>query len=82
MHGHEVEQNWSEKYTCAVGDNPPYIAKPKEKPITVSSCFDENRDHDLYTHRSIYGIIIFLNKTSVKSYRKNQGTVEKSIFGS
>ena len=66
MYGHEVEQNWSETYTYSVGDNPPYISKPKDKPITVSACFDENHDRDLYTHRSIYGTIIFLNKTSVK----------------
>ena len=68
LHGDKVEHTYSKLYPYDAEDIPLYMPKPKSNPVTVSDYFYASIDHDLDTCRSVYGIILFRNKTTVKSY--------------
>ena len=55
---------------------------PKRKAVKITTYFDADHAHDLETRRSVTGIMIMLNGTSVQWYSKRQATVESSTYGS
>jgi hypothetical protein len=57
---------------------------PPEKGIRVRMTVyvDDDHAHDLVTRRSITGILVMLNNTSIRWVSKRQKTVETSTYGS
>ena len=74
---------WEQFYQSMVVEELPYdMPVAKGKPVRVSGYFDANHAGCLQTRRSVMGIVMFLNKTPVKWYSKQQNTIETSTYGS
>ena len=67
-----VEHSSSEIYLDSAEYVTTDMPKPKGKPVTIIAYFYSNRSHYLETCRSLFGIIIFLNKIPGQSYFKEK----------
>ena len=77
-----VKANWKHLYPGAHEKLPHNAPEPRGKPLGVWGEFDADHAHDLETRRSVSGILIYMNKSVVKWYSKQQNTIETSTFGS
>ena len=51
------------------------------KELDVTIFVDSNHGHDLTTGKSITGLIVFVGRTPIKYYSKQQASVQTSTFG-
>ena len=54
---------------------------PMMKELDVTIFVDSNHGHDLTTGKSITGLIVFVGRTPIKYYSKQQALVQTSTFG-
>lgn len=78
----QIKHNWSEIYPGAKEELPPNRPIPKGFGFHMTTYFDADHAHDLETRRSVTGVLVFLNKTTIRWYSKRQNTVETSSYGS
>src|SRR5210317_1427787 len=58
------------------------LPKPLGKKIQITAYTDSDHAHDVVTRRSVTGVLLFLNNTSVKAIFQRQKTVETFTYGS
>ncbi len=61
---------------------PDDVPEPLGKGVLTTSYVDANLYHDMFTGRSVTGILHFVNQTPIDWYSKKQGTVETATYGS
>ena len=71
-----------EHYREAVEEMPSNMLKPRGRLVKTTGFVDTSHAGDKRTRRSITGYIIFVNKTPIIWFIKNQNTVESSTFSS
>jgi len=71
-----------EAYPNAAEELLPDMLTPMGKPAQITCYVDANHAHDKITHRSVTGILLFINGTPIKWISKRQKTVESSTYGS
>jgi hypothetical protein len=71
-----------EFYPDAGEEIPKDIPPEKEPKVRMTAYVDADHAHDLVTRRSITGILVMLNNTSIRWISKRQKTVETSTYGS
>jgi hypothetical protein len=76
--------NWHEQYPVAQEEIPTDAPElfPLLDKVYVTCYMDADHVHCLATQRSVTGIMIFINKTPIKWYSKQQNTTESSNYGS
>ena len=79
--------DWTEFYPDATEEFPDNAPKGihgenGEDLITFYCYVDSNHAHCMETRKSVTGILLFANKTPIKSYCKQQNTVESSTYSS
>jgi hypothetical protein len=77
-----VYENWREFYPDAKEETPPGQPISGSKRAQITIYVDADHAHDQVTRRSVTGIILFVNGTSVGWISKRQNTVETSTYGS
>jgi len=60
------EHDWMEAYLNATEELPPDMLTPMRKLAWITCYVDANHAHDKITHRSITGILLFINGTPIK----------------
>jgi hypothetical protein len=78
----EDHYNWMEFYPDAEEEIPNDLPAPKGSKVRMTVYVDADHAHDLVTRRSITGILVMLNNTSVRWVSKRQKTVETFTYGS
>jgi hypothetical protein len=78
----EDHSNWMEFYPDASEEIPKDLPPEKGPIIRMTVYVDADHAHDLVTRRSITGILVMLNNTSLRWISKHQKTVETSTYGS
>ncbi len=74
--------NWSDFFPDACEDIPDDMLAPKGK-LTHLTCFvDADHARDKVTRRSVTGIVLLQNNTTIIWSSKRQKTVETSTYGS
>jgi hypothetical protein len=78
------DYNWSQQYPDAKKEIHPEAPESLKTiyPASITCYCDADHTHCLETRRGVTGIILFVNKTPVKWYSKQQNTVEPSTYGS
>jgi len=74
--------DWVDFYPDACDELPPGMPESRGLPVEISCFVDADHAGNLLTRRSQSGILIFLNKSPITWYSKQQNTVESSTFGS
>jgi hypothetical protein len=82
MYLNEDISNQMEFYPDASEDIPKYLPAKKGMRVWMIVYVDADQAHDLVTRRSITGILVMLNNTSIRCISKCQKTVETSTYGS
>jgi hypothetical protein len=78
----EDHSNWMEFYPDASEEIPNDLRPEKGPRVRMTVYIDADHAHDLVTRRSITGILVMLNNTSIRWVSKRQKTVETSTYGS
>jgi len=77
-----AKADWSEYYPDAAEAIPMDAPAPRGRAVTMTAFCDADHAGDRVTRRSRTGIIIFLNRSPIIWFSKQQNTVETSTFGS
>jgi hypothetical protein len=78
----EDHPNWKDFYADAEEEIPNDLPVSKGPKVRMTAYVDADHAHDLVTRRSITGILMMLNNTSIRWVSKRQKTVETSTYGS
>jgi hypothetical protein len=78
----EDHSNWMESYPDASEEIPKDLPPEKGPRIRMTVYVDADHAHDLFTRRSITGILVRLNNSPIRWVSKHQKTVETSTYGS
>jgi hypothetical protein len=82
MYPIEDHSNWMELYKDSGKEISKDLPPEKEPKVRMTVYVDGDHAHDLVTRRSITGILVMLNNTSIGWISKRQKIVEKSTYGS
>ncbi len=74
--------NWKEFCPDAKPEEWPGMPEELGKAVKITCYVDADHAHDHLTHRSVTGIILFINNTPIRWISKCQKTVETSTYGS
>jgi hypothetical protein len=78
----EDHSNWMEFYPDASEEIPKDLPPEKGPRVRMTVYVDTDHAHDLVTRRSITGVLVILNNTTIRWISKRQNTVETSTYGS
>jgi hypothetical protein len=78
----EDHSNWIEFYPDASEEIPKDLPLEKGPRVRMTVYVDADHAHDLFTRRSITGILVMLNNRHIRWVSKHQKTVETSTYGS
>jgi hypothetical protein len=78
----QVEYNWSDFYWDEKEAIPPNAPVPLGEPVQMTVFVDADHAGNLMTRRSRMGVLVYLNRSPILWYTKQQSTVEMSLFGS
>jgi hypothetical protein len=78
----EDQSNWMEFYPDASEEIPKDLPHEKAPRVRMTVYVDADHAHDLFTRRSITGILVMVNNTPIRWISKLQKTVETSTYGS
>ena len=76
------DRNWNYAYGDIQEELPNNMPKAKGRKIILTMYADVNLYHDKVTDRSVTGLILMLNKTSIDWFSKKQLSVESATYGS
>jgi hypothetical protein len=82
MYTIEDHSNWMEIYPDASEEIPKDLPPEKGPRFRMTVYVDADHAHDLVTRRSITGILVMINNTSIRWISKRQKTLETSTYGS
>ena len=74
--------SWHQFYPDATEDMPPKMPEPLGKKVTIMIFVDADHAHDQFTHRSVTGILLFLNGMPIHWISKCQKTNEMLTYSS
>ncbi len=77
-----VRHDWYEFYKGAVEPIPDNLPEPRNNLVTTHCFVDASHANNKSNRRSQMGILIFLNRSPIVWFSKQQNTVESSTFGS
>ena len=77
-----ITADWKEFYGDVKEDLPPHMPEPLGEPVMQTEFVDANHANNVVTRCSHSGIFLFLNNALIKSFSKQQNTVESSTYGS
>ena len=75
------EYDWFDFYRDAKEAMPPNMPEPRGLDVILTCFVDANHAGDQHTRKSQTGVLIFMNKSPIHWYSKQQPTVEASTFG-
>jgi hypothetical protein len=78
----EDHSKWMEFYPDASEEIPKDLPPEKGPRVRMTVYVDADHAHDLFTRKSITGILVILNNTPIRWISKRQKTVETSTYGS
>jgi hypothetical protein len=76
----EDHSNWMEFYPDAEEEIPKDLPPEKGTRVRMTVYVDADHAHDLFTRRSITGILVILNNKPIRWISKRQKTVETSTY--
>ena len=76
------EYDWNEFYPDAIEEEPPDMPDPRGAEARITVYKDADHAHDQVTHRSITGVLLFVNNTVMTWISKRQKTIKTSTYGS
>jgi hypothetical protein len=82
MYSVEDHSNWIVFYPDSEEEIPKDLPPEKGPRIRMTVYVDADHVHDLFTRRSITGILVMINNTPIRWISKHQVTVETSTYGS
>jgi hypothetical protein len=78
----QIDYNWSDFYGDEREAIPPNAPVPLGESVQMTVFVDADHAGNLLTRRSRMGVLIYLNRSPIIWYTKQQSTVETSLFGS
>jgi hypothetical protein len=78
----QVDYNWSDFYGDEREAIPPNAPVPLGESVQMTVFVDADHAGNLMTRRSRTGVLVYLNRSPILWYTKQQSTVETSSFGS